>query len=406
MKLVTSFAALDVLGPGHTWRTTLATDGRIEGDALDGHLYLVGGADPFLTYDRLDQLLAQARQLGLRDIRGGIVLDHGLLHLPPHDPAAFDDRPLRPYNAGPDALLLNFNAIHIALLPNPGQTGPRALARPELPDVQLDNAVTTAPGPCGVWFRDLDAEVTGQTPERTQIRLTGTWRDACGPREWNLAPLPPRRFAAALVAAEWQALGGTLGAGVRDGSTPPDATELLSQESPSLADLLRDMNKWSNNVMAKEILAFLGQQASPDAPDHIRAGADAARASLLRAGIDTRGLVIDNGSGLSREARISATSLGQLLRAAWQQPWMPEFVSSLPLAGVDGTARRRLRDGPVSGRAHVKTGTLDGAKALAGYVLDAKGRTWCVVMIVNDPNAARAGPAQDALLEWLWQGKP
>ena len=110
------------------------------------------------------------------------------------------------------------------------------------------------------------------------------------------------------------------------------------------------------------------------------------------------------GSGLSRNERIRADSLGALLLAVWQRPWMPEFIAALPVAGLDGTARRRLGDSPARGQAHIKTGTLNGVRAMAGYLLDRKGQRHVVVMMVNHPDAAASAAAQDALLEWLWSG--
>ena len=116
--------------------------------------------------------------------------------------------------------------------------------------------------------------------------------------------------------------------------------------------------------------------------------------------------MIENGSGLSRIERIRADSLGTLLLKAWQRPWMPEYIAALPVAGLDGTARGRLRNSPASGHAHIKTGTLNGVRAMAGYLLDRHGRRHAVVMMVNHPEAPNSAAAQDALMDWLWAGTP
>src|SRR5690606_7816892 len=232
---------------------------------------------------------------------------------------------------------------------------------------------------------------------------------ACGPRTWSAAPLPPAAFGTALVSTLWSEVGGRLGGTVREGRTPADAQELFGDDSPALADVVRDMNKWSSNVIARQLLATLGSALpSSTAPmlDMVAGGARVAGELLARAGIDTNGLVIENGSGLSRIERIRADSLGTLLLKAWQRPWMPEYIAALPVAGLDGTARGRLRNSPASGHAHIKTGTLNCVRAMAGYLLDRHGRRHAVVMMVNHPEAPKSAAAQDALMDWLWAGTP
>jgi D-alanyl-D-alanine carboxypeptidase/D-alanyl-D-alanine-endopeptidase (penicillin-binding protein 4) len=118
--------------------------------------------------------------------------------------------------------------------------------------------------------------------------------------------------------------------------------------------------------------------------------------------LDFPELVLENGAGLSRRERISAASLGRLLMAAWQSPVMPELLASLPLVGVDGTMIRHLQQSGVAGRAHIKTGSLDGVRAIAGYVLDRSGHRRIVVCLINHANAGAAQAAVDALLEWTY----
>lgn len=404
MKLVTAFAALERLGPAHTWSTRLATRGEIRDGTLHGDLFVIGGADPVLGYERMWRMLRKLRALGVDTVGGDIILDGSVLNLPPHDPDAFDGRGLRPYNAPPHGLLLHYNTLLLNLFPATLADAPVVLAaEPPLAGLVIDNRIRTSDAPCGTWYRDLQARLE---PGRRLV-LDGSLPASCGPRTWSAAPLPPADYGAALVAALWAELGGKLGGRVRSGPTPTDAQPRFSDDSPPLAEVVRDMNKWSSNVIARQLLATLGS-ASPagayGAPDMVAGGARVAATQLAMAGIDISGLVIENGSGLSRVERIRADSLGQLLIAAWRRPWMPEFIAALPLAGVDGTARKRLTNSPASGRAHIKTGTLDGVRAIAGYVLDRNGRRHAVVMMVNHADAGAAQAAQDALLEWVWAG--
>jgi D-alanyl-D-alanine carboxypeptidase/D-alanyl-D-alanine-endopeptidase (penicillin-binding protein 4) len=351
-------------------------------------------------------MLRRLRALGIERIAGDIVLDGSVLRLPPHDPAAFDGKGLRPYNSGPYGLLMHFNTLQLALYPAPhAGEAVTVAAEPPLAGVVIDNRLQTADGPCEVWYRDLEASLE---PGRRLV-LSGTLPASCGARNWSAAPLPPEAFGSALVAGVWAEIGGRLQGRVGLGVAPPGATTLFEDESASLSEVLREMNKWSSNVIARQLLAALGASAAaaggiePE-PDMVRGGARLAAERLAAAGIDTRGLVIENGAGLSRLERIRADSLGQLLIAAWRQPWMPEFVAALPIAGQDGTARKRLAGSPANGRAHIKTGTLDGVRAFAGYVLDHDGRRHAVVMMVNHPEAAASQAAQDALIEWVWTG--
>jgi D-alanyl-D-alanine carboxypeptidase/D-alanyl-D-alanine-endopeptidase (penicillin-binding protein 4) len=405
MKLVTAFAALERLGPAHSWTTRISTTGPVSGGVLDGDLVLTGGADPVLSYERVWKLLRQVRNLGIDTIRGDIVLDGSALRLPRHDPSAFDGRALRPYNSGAHGLLLHFNTLQLRLLPSekPGSLVTVAAA-PALPGLAIDNRITTAGGNCGVWYGNLDATLEAG-PTGPRLVLSGSMPGSCGQRDWSAAPLSPEQFGAAVVAGLWSEVGGTLGGTVRAGTTPAGTTSLISETSPPLAEVVREMNKWSSNVIARQLLATLGA-TDPSALDMVASGAQVVIAQLEAAGIDTAGIVIENGSGLSRIERIPAARLGEMLIAAWQRPYMPEFIAALPVAGLDGTARRRLDGSPARGYAHIKTGSINDVRAIAGYLLDRNGRRHAVVMIVNHPQAGGSHAAQDALLEWLWEGAP
>jgi len=404
MKLVTAFAALERLGPAHTWTTRIGAGGAIDRGVLHGNLYLTGGADPVLSYERLWKLLRRVRALGIDTIAGDIVLDGSALRLPAHDPFAFDGRGLRPYNSGPHGMLLHFNTLQLFLQPGTAAGAPVGMtSSPPIQGLAIDNRIVTEAGPCGVWHSRLDAalEVGADGP---RLVLLGGLPASCGPRAWAAAPLPPEAFAAAVVAALWSEVGGRLTGTVVHGTTPPAVTALVSDASPALAEVVREMNKWSSNVIARQLLASLGATDAA-ALDMVAAGAMVATAQLAAAGIDTSGLVIENGSGLSRIERIRADSLGRLLLAAWQRPYMPEFIAALPMAGIDGTAQRRLSASPARGHAHIKTGTINEVRAMAGYVLDRHGRRHAVVMMVNHAKAADSQAAQDALLEWVWAGR-
>ena len=397
MKLVTTYAALELLGPAYTWKTIAASSAPQVGATLEGDLVLRGAGDPKLVYESFWLMLRQLRARGIQNLRGDVLLDRTLFEPGAHDPGAFDNEPLRPYNVGPDALLVNFKAIALRFIADETRREVRVTMEPPLADVALDT-VAYADGACGDWKARLAADFS----RRDRIAFGGAFPGACGDQSWNVALLDHRQYVGALFRKLWSELGGTFQGNVRDGSIPPDARVLAERESPSLAEVVRDINKFSNNVMARELFLSLAAEV-------LRIPANPQRAErVIRSFYESKGiampeLVLENGSGLSRRERISAQSMARLLQAAWASPVMPEFVSSLSLVGYDGTMRRRLNQKSVAGQAHIKTGTLNDALAVAGYVLAASGKRYVVVGFVNHVNAGAAQAAQDALLQWVFE---
>ena len=396
MKIVTTYAALEILGPAFTWTTTLSSSAAIDGDVLAGDLYLRGAGDPKLVVEHLWSMLHQLRARGVRTIAGDVVLDRSLFEPVPYDPGAFDNEPYRPYNVGPDALLFNFKSVTLRFWPDDAKREVRVGIEPLLADFPVVPPAY-GDGSCGDWRARLLPDFS----RADRIAFAGTYAGSCGEQTWNVAVLDHRAYLAAVFRSLWTEVGGTFTGNVRDGLVPPDARLLVQHESPSLADVIRDINKYSNNVMARELfLSLAGDGGAPATVERSQRG--------LRAFYDARNLampemVVDNGSGLSRRERISASSMTAVLEAAWASPSMPEFVSSLPLVGVDGTMKKRLTRDGVAGQAHVKTGTLAEVRAAAGYVLAASGYSYVVVVFVNHPNAAAAQAGQDALLRWVYE---
>ncbi len=392
-KLVTTYAALELLGPAWTWRTPVWLDGALDGaGVLTGNVVIKGSGDPTLVLERAWLLLRRIRQLGVREIRGDIVLDRSALRPAPTDPAEFDGEPLRPYNVGADALLLNFRAVAITLTPMPARGVAAVSVDPPLAGVRLEPAaVPLTAGPCDDWRAGLAGDLSD--PERPVLR--GSYPLSCGERSWNLAWPEPGRYDERLITALWQESGGRLTGRVRDGRAPATAPTFEST-SPPLAQAVRDINKLSNNVMAQQL--FLTLDAQRGGAGDAAGGANQLMRFLgEKLGPAADGSVVANGSGLSRETRLAARALGRLLQAAWASPVMPEYIASLPVTGTDGTARRAT--GAI-GRAHLKTGSLRDVAGIAGYVLGDSGRRWVVVGIVNHPQPGGARPVLDALVNW------
>ena len=397
MKLVTTYAGLDLLGPAYSWVTTAQIDASAVDGVLNGNLYLKGSGDPRFAIEHLWALLRQLRVRGIERIAGDVILDRSAFAVPSVDPGAFDDKPMRPYNVGPNALLINFQALRFTLRPEGG----RAVVLMESPSegLQVDNRLRLVDGPCPSSWKDfIDTRLLANGSLRLQFN--GGFPAECGEKTLNLAPLAADAQADGLIRALWRELGGSLAGRVRTGTAPAGLAEVARQESPPLADIVRDINKFSNNVMARQLFLTLGNDSAP---------ASAERAQrrigdwLASRGLRFDELVLENGSGLSRQERISAGSLNRLLLDAWKSPVMPEFVSSLPIVGIDGTMKKRLNGSAASGRAHIKTGTLDGVKTAAGYALDSQGRRYAVTFLINHPRSSVGSPAIDALLAWIAQ---
>jgi serine-type D-Ala-D-Ala carboxypeptidase/endopeptidase (penicillin-binding protein 4) len=415
MKLVTTLAALETLGPGYVWQTRVYTDGPIVNGTLQGSLYLQGGGDPKLVSERLWLLLHRVRGLGIARIAGDIVIDRSVFDVPAIDPGAFDGEPLRPYNASPDGLLVNFKSQLLTFVPDTAAGVARIIMEPPLAGVQAPASVPLVRANCSDWRTSLQADWSNPL----QPRFAGRYPASCGERMWPVAHPEPDRMTPRAVQGLWQSLGGQLQGSVRDGRVPSTAELRLTLDSPPLAEVVRDVNKFSNNVMAQHLLLTLGLprveatnspnggvvSASTTAPNTPTSATFATGQQAIAQWWAQRlpqwpAPVLINGAGLSRDERITADAMAALLQAAYASPMMPDFVASLPASGLDGTLRRSTMG---TGLAHLKTGSLRDVYALAGYVHNPQGQRYVLVAIINHPNANAARPALERLVQWVGQ---
>lgn len=399
LKLVTSLAALEELGPAYQWKTevygsTAPRDGR-----LDGDLYLKGYGDPYLVMEQFWRLVRGLRLAGLEHVTGDLVLDQSFFAEEPGDRAEFDGQPLRAYNVLPRALLVNFQAVQIRLLPQS-----RRLHVVADPPVPIDNRLKLVSGACHSGGHRWSMRVRGG--KQTRLVFAGNYAADCGETELYRVLSEASPYVHGVFHALWQEQKGRLQGGWREGATPPGAPLLYTFKSLPLADVVRLINKFSNNVMTRQLLLTLGAERF-GTPGTSENGGRVVREWLQRRELDFPELVLDNGAGLSRTARMSARSLGRLLLTAYQSPYMPEFMSALPVSGQDGTLATRF-GGELAGRLHLKTGSLNGVRSLAGYVLDATGRWVAIAFLYNDPraNSGAAEAAQRALLDWIYDRNP
>jgi D-alanyl-D-alanine carboxypeptidase/D-alanyl-D-alanine-endopeptidase (penicillin-binding protein 4) len=392
MKLLTASVALAQLGTSYRWRTEVAVDQRPQSGRLPGNLYLSGRGDPQLTQERLWLLLRELQSRGVRSIKGDIVLDRSAFALPEVDPGAFDGEPYRPYNVQPDALLISYKAVTLQFRPEPANRNAQVTAEPVLQGWQVPATVPlSGETDCGDWRARLKADFS----DPRGPRFAGSLPAVCGERSWPVAPAEPQHYNARALAAMWQEMGGQLSGQIRQGHRPTAAIPLFSAYSPTLGEMLRDMNKYSNNLLADQLMLTLALEAQG-------LGTWEGARSLMnqalwtQAGCRPQELVIDRGSGLSRSGRLSARCLAQVLQWGWASAWMPELLASLPVAGED-TARRATA---AAGRAHLKTGSLEGVAGLAGYVDTPGGRRYVLVALLNHPRAGEGREVLNAALQW------
>ena len=414
MKLVTTYAAMDMLGADFTWRTDFYTDGQIDNGTLRGNLYVRGGGDPKLVLERIQDTFYALHSKGVQVILGDMVLDHSGFDLPAHDPAEFDGEALRPYNASPDALLVNFKSVVLTFQPDRKAGVAYVTSEPPLARLAIDATVPLSRSGCGDWRDALQARFD----DANTIRFVGSYSARCGEKVWPVAYQEPDTYAERAFEGLWRASGGAITGRVRAGTVPKGARLLHEAHSLPLTDIISDVNHWSNNVMAQQVFLTLGRLAPPTRQEARSApigtftplrtgGFERSREVVGRWWRTTFGIrstppVMENGSGLSRTERITPQGLADLLRHAARHPQGSKFVDSLSVAGVSGTASRlaRGRNSAAKGNAWIKTGTLKDVTGIAGYVDAQDGARYAVVGFVNHPNATAARPALDALLEW------
>jgi D-alanyl-D-alanine carboxypeptidase/D-alanyl-D-alanine-endopeptidase (penicillin-binding protein 4) len=403
MKLVTTYAGLSILGPDYRWRTSAYSDGTLDANGvLHGNLYIQGTGDPKLVPEELIDLVEKIHKAGIRGIDGALVLDKRYFDPSTRDLPAFDDDANAPYNVGPDPLLYAFKSLSFTLTPSPDGTVAIDVL-PALAQLQIDNQMRAVNGPCRGEAASVSPTVT-PTPNGTVVAsFSGDYSVRCGPRTINVAVLDHSAFFAGGFLALWQQTGGTFSGTTREGAVPVGAKLVATHQGPILSDVVRDINKFSNNTMARNLFLSIGA-AEEKPPATTAKSARAIEAFLRRDSIDMEYLTLDNGSGLSRDEHITALSLADLLQRANASPVAQVFVQSLPIAGVDGTMRNRLTNQGAGGNAQIKTGTLRDVRAIAGYVASADGNSYVVVSFINDPHSEAARAAHDALLEWVYQG--
>jgi len=402
-KLITTWTALDLFGPTHTWPTRIYALGPLRDGVLQGDLLIKGFGDPYLVLEDFWKMLGELRRMGVRDIKGRLLIDDSHFATDESDATAFDGQAFRLYNTLPSALMVNFQSVEFVIDPDAARGRVDISTIPDLPNLEITNNIKLIPGECrGNAPQITMAQAGPTTPDH--LVFGGTMPFSC--RHFRIARsvMTPESYAYGTFKTLWRQWGGTLEGGVERARVPPGKPPLLTWHSRHLGEILPPLNKWSNNLMTRMLLYAIGESRYPPPVTRLQ-GRDALREHLAARGLDTSALVVDNGSGLSRDSRVTARFMLSLLRLAWSEPTMPEFIASLSIVGRDGTTRRRFRKGEESGRMHLKTGSLEKVSAVSGYVHTPGGRTFMVSMMLNyrGANWGIGTEIQDALLAWTYR---
>jgi D-alanyl-D-alanine carboxypeptidase/D-alanyl-D-alanine-endopeptidase (penicillin-binding protein 4) len=400
MKLVTTFVALDTLGPTHTWKTEFYSLGTITNGVLQGDLLLKGYGDPYLVESDVWKMLGELKGSGITHITGDLILDDSHFSPTSRDPGAFDGERYRLYNVSPSAVMVNFKAVNFFFAPGTDGHTVQIRTEPELPNLKITNLLRLTKGRCRGVLSSFNMSVPDPVAA-DEVVFDGNYQATCGEQSLPRTLLQPDTYLYGMFREYWKLWGGTFDGTLKHGVMPANQRPHYVWESPPLADVIRPLNKWSNNVMADALLYALADSLF-EPPLSLAQGASVVQSYLGQHDIPHEGFVMENGSGLSRSSRISAHTMSSLLLHAYHSRFMPEYIASLSLVGLDGTFRRRFRHSPEVGTMHLKSGHLDDVTAAAGYVQARSGKTYVVVFFLN--GVPWPGDALiNVLLRWVYQ---
>jgi serine-type D-Ala-D-Ala carboxypeptidase/endopeptidase (penicillin-binding protein 4) len=412
-KLITTMAALDLLGASYRWRTLAYLNGTLREGVLTGDLLITGGGDPMLSSEKLVAWFTLMQKRGLKEIAGNIVLDRQRFAFVDKDHA---NTPVpawyNPHHAQPDALVIDEGVLKVNIAS--GAQGKTIQLEPAIEGIEIvDDSKTVAR--CNAVKKPLSVDFEESSRNRKLI-VSGDWAQDCPPYKLATSPWDQTEFSSAAILAAWKKAGGVLTGSVVEAPPPPKPIKskrpvklkkaskprkpFLVLDSKPLSDSVRETNKWSNNLVSRHLLLSI----SKDFPLAVATLPNAQQVLsrwLLDKGITAEDISLENGSGLSRNERAKARSFAHLLKDGWTAKYDKEFKASLPIVGVDGTMGGRLKNSLATGKAWIKTGTLNDVRSVAGYVTTKSQKTFAVVGIVNHASASRAVPALDAFIEWL-----
>lgn len=370
-KLLTSFAVLKKLSFGHRFYTKLYSDGV--------NLYLQGGGDPTFVSENLWFLINEFTRSGLKNIKGNLVVDDSLFDKVRFDDSRIDHRVDRAYDSPVGAMSFNWNAVNIFVKPTKIGEPARVTVDPESNFYTLVNNTRTVFGPAK---KELVASISNT---EKLISVSGDVSVASEEKAIYKAIADPDIWSAANLIFFLQQRNINLEGRIITGTVPEKAQLVASFESKSLANILADMNKFSNNFVAEMLTKGLAAQEQKNGAT-LKQGVEIIRKELAKIGITPAELSIVNPSGLTIENSFSAATLNKILNNVKNDfSIYPTFIDGLPIAGVDGTLKKRMKGTLAEGWVRAKTGRLDGVVSLAGFAGRRDGKIYTFSFLYNGP---------------------
>ena len=395
VKIITTYISLKELGPNFSWRSDFYYTGDIVGETLKGDIVFKGTGDASFSVEDLEGMIREIQEKGIKRIEGNLLFDTSYFGLIPSE-VTFDNNPMRAYNVFPSAISLQSNTINFIFKSQKNKV--KIKSKPNIKTLKIINNIKSTREKCLNWREKLRYE-TKITEQQTLLYFSGKFSRKCKVKEIDLAMLDWQTYFYHTFKQKWIDNGGWFnGSFIQTSEALDDNRLLASHYSDSLVNLIRDTNKYSLNLMSRNLMLTIIANENYVQPTEAMVNSYI-KNWLVEHQIDSEGLFIDNGAGLSRNIKISINQFLMILQNIYYDPMMPEMISSFPIAGIDGTLKRRMRNSPIKMNGHFKTGSMNEVSAMAGFFLNNEKQMNIFVFMMNGKKAKMSQNFQEALIE-------
>lgn len=395
VKLLTSYYALVNLGKSFRFKTEFFVQGEKKNDSFTGNFYMRGRGDPKLVYEDLQQIVLDIREKGFEQLNGKFIFDDSFFSEPDIDVSMFDGKKNKPYNVGPNATLVNFKAVELTVKKINKKLD--VSIHPPLADIKIKNNIRWLRGNCSrnkISFREAEGT----------LAVSGTFGTRCKRRRLYIGILSHDKFAYSIFKQLWIDSGGSFNQVLQRGVVPENVKPFYIWHNPrKLGSLLKDINTLSNNPMARNL--FLNFSSKMDEAGNLQKSRKMLSKWFQEKSILDTPVLVDNGAGLSRKTKITPEDLSSVLADAVLNDDFEVWKNSLARAGKEGTTINRFRGMEVSGRAWVKTGSLEGVQAISGYISTQKNEWVIFTVFVNHKKADKVKVLLDKFVNLLYKDK-
>ena len=406
-KIITTAAALDYLSPEYRFKTNFLHTGRINGSVLQGNLIIRAGGDPKLTTKDLWNIVKQIKASGIRKITGNLIVDAHFFDRYDRAPAWETERSQRAYDAKLSALSLNFNSLTVHVQPG-SQAGQKLKVwlEPALPYMYIENTTRTIKRGRNTISVSRSEPIDGQVKIQVKGKMPISVQKKAIYRNVN----NPMRYASETFRALLRQAGVSINGQTKIVFTPVNGKELpYEHTSEPLSLILKELNTYSNNLMAEHIIKTIAAKRLGGAGSHVK-GLRLVKEFLRKSHVNLQGVSLVDGSGLSRRNRMTTRAITDLLTTMYSRFDIgPDFMSSLRVMGADGVLSKRLIKSPARGKVRAKTGSLRGVSTLAGYIENQTGQKFAFALFLNNFSRKKGcGPwkadkIEDSIIEAIYQ---